>query len=241
MQDDKTVAPSSVHAIQQLKANDVLPVIATGRNVFEVQDVMQATGIDSIVSANGSYVQYQGQFLSAHEIDKGLLQDVTHYANQQGDALAYYNNAGFALSHRDALTTANFHALQQSAVVAPHYYHHQHINFILTFDAGDARRYRERYRGQLSFVRNNPRALDTMQRGVSKAVGIRDILVQAHLTNVPTYAFGDADNDIEMFQMVTTPIAMGNGQANVKRLAKYVTSDNLHDGIAQGLRHFDLI
>ncbi|KLD57675.1 hypothetical protein WP50_31955 [Lactiplantibacillus plantarum] len=53
MQDDKTVAASSVRAIQQLRANHVLPVIATGRNVFEVQDVMTTTGIDSIVSANG--------------------------------------------------------------------------------------------------------------------------------------------------------------------------------------------
>ena len=70
MQDDKTVAASSVRAIQQLRANHVLPVIATGRNVFEVQDVMTTTGIDSIVSANGSYVAYQGQFLSAHELDK---------------------------------------------------------------------------------------------------------------------------------------------------------------------------
>ncbi|WP_249126405.1 HAD hydrolase family protein, partial [Lactiplantibacillus plantarum] len=31
MQDDKTVAASSVRAIQQLRANHVLPVIATGR------------------------------------------------------------------------------------------------------------------------------------------------------------------------------------------------------------------
>ncbi len=251
MQDDKTVAASSVRAIQQLRANHVLPVIATGRNVFEVQDVMTTTGIDSIVSANGSYVAYQGQFLSAHELDKELLTDITHFANRQQNALAYYNNAGFALSHRDALTTSNYRALRQTARVAPHFYEHQHINFLLTFDPLNAAQYRQRYRGRLHFVRNNPRALDTMQWGVSKAVGIQDILTKAvgiqdiltkaHLTKVPTYAFGDQLNDIEMFRMIQTPIAMGNGHPQVKQLARYVTADNMHGGIAQGLQHFDLI
>ncbi|EQM54664.1 HAD family hydrolase [Lactiplantibacillus plantarum EGD-AQ4] len=241
MRDDKTVAPSSVQAIQQLKANHILPVIATGRNVFEVRDIMQQTGIDSIVSANGSYVAYQGHFLSAHELNKDLLADVTHFANRQQHALAYYNNAGFALSHRDALTVDNYQTLHQTATVDPQFYQHQHINFLLTFDPLNAAQYARRYRGRLHFVRNNPRALDTMQWGVSKAVGIRDILTKAHLTTVPTYAFGDQLNDIEMFRMVQTPIAMGNGHPRVKRLAAYVTADNMHDGIAQGLKHFDLI
>jgi len=241
MQNDKTVAASSIEAIQRLKANHVLPVIATGRNVFEVRDIMQATGIDSIVSANGSYVAYQGQFLSAHELDKAVLTDITHFANRHHHALAYYNNAGFVLSHRDALTTSNYQELKQLANVKPQFYQHQHVNFLLTFDPLDAVQYRRRYRGHLHFVRNNPRALDTMQWGVTKAVGIQDILTKAQLTTVPTYAFGDQLNDIEMFQMVKTPIAMGNGHPRVKQLAAYVTADNMHNGIAQGLKHYDLI
>jgi hydroxymethylpyrimidine pyrophosphatase-like HAD family hydrolase len=44
-----------------------------------------------------------------------------------------------------------------------------------------------------------------------------------------------------MFRMIQTPIAMGNGHPQVKQLARYVTADNMHGGIAQGLQHFDLI
>jgi len=241
MQDDKTVAASSVRAIQQLKKNHILPIVATGRNVFEVAPILAQTGIDSIVSANGSYVQYQGQYLSAHELNKGLIEDVTHFANQRHQALAYYNHAGFALSHQDALTIDNFTTLKQTAIVAPDYYRHRPINFMLTFDPNNAAQYQQRYRGQLSFVRNNPRALDTMAWGVTKATGIQDILVKAGLTQVPTYAFGDQLNDLEMFKMVQTPIAMGNGHARVKKLAAYVTDDNMHAGIEHGLQHFDLI
>ncbi|MFC6180735.1 Cof-type HAD-IIB family hydrolase [Lactiplantibacillus daowaiensis] len=241
MQDDKTIAPSSIRAIQQLKHNQVLPVVATGRNVFEVAPLLKRTGIDSIVSANGSYVQYQGQFLAAHELDKGLLHDVTHFANQRGQALAYYNNAGFALSHQNALTVANFAALKQTAAVAPAYYRNHQVNFILTFEPQSAAAYQQRYQGHLNFVRNNPRALDTMAWGVTKATGIHDILTKAGLTHVPTYAFGDQLNDIEMFKTVQTPIAMGNGHPLVKQLAAYVTADNMHQGIEQGLKQFALI
>ncbi|AVK61531.1 Cof-type HAD-IIB family hydrolase [Lactobacillus sp. CBA3605] len=241
MRDDKTVAPSSVQAIQQLRANQILPVIATGRNVFEVASIMRQTHIDSIVSANGSYVQYQGQFLAAHELDKDLLTDITHFANQRGEALAYYNNAGFALSHQDALTVHNYHSLQQAVQVRPNYYRDHHINFLLIFNTHAAEQYQQRYRGRLSLVRNNPQALDTMQWGVSKASGIDDILRTAQLTQVPTYAFGDDLNDIEMLHRVQYPVAMDNGNPQVKRLARYVTADNEHDGIRQGLQHFDLI
>lgn len=41
-------------AMHQLKANQVLPVISTGRNLFEIPNTMQKTGIDTVVSANGS-------------------------------------------------------------------------------------------------------------------------------------------------------------------------------------------
>lgn len=241
MLDDKTVAPSSVAAIQQLKANHVLPVIATGRSVFEVADIMQRTGIDSIVSANGSYVAYQGHFLSTHTIAKDLLTDLTHFANQQRVALAYYDHTNFALSHRDALTVKNYRVVDQQAQIQPDFYQRHQINFLLTFETMAGTQYFNRYRGHLNFVRNNPRAFDTMAWDVTKATGIQDILTKAGLSQVPTYGFGDEMNDVEMFNMVQHPVAMGNGNPRVKAFAEYVTADNMHDGITQGLRHFDLI
>ncbi|MBP0485245.1 HAD-IIB family hydrolase, partial [Sagittula salina] len=54
----KNVSDDNIAAINQLRENNILPVISTGRNIFEIQYVIDATGINSLVSANGSYVQY---------------------------------------------------------------------------------------------------------------------------------------------------------------------------------------
>lgn len=239
--DAKNVLPESIAAIHQLQAHDVLPVIATGRNVFEIQDVLDATGIDAVVSANGSYVQYQGQRLSAAVIEPAVLTAVTQFAAQQGDPVGYFNNRGFRLSQATPDTRANFKLLRLNAVVDPDWYRTQSINFLNVFNRDKLKLYQDRFAGQLSFVRNNPRALDTMVTGVSKQTGIRTFLRAAHLETARTYAFGDGANDLQMFDEVDVPIAMGNGVPAAKAQAAYVTTTNQTDGIVHGLQHFDLI
>lgn len=239
--DDKNVLPTSVAAIQEMQQHHILPVIATGRNIFEIQYVLDATGIDAVVSANGSYVQYQGKKLTAAVIDQKTLAAITAFAKEQGDPLGYFNNQGFRLSQANQDTTDNFKLLRLDAKVDPTWYQTQDINFLNVFNRDKEKIYREKFAGTLSFVRNNPRALDTMQTGVTKQTGIRTFLKEAGLEKVKTYAFGDGLNDLQMFDEVDIPIAMGNGVFQAKNKAAYVTAGNMDDGIVKGLRHFGLI
>ena len=52
-----------------------------------------------------------------------------------------------------------------------------------------------------------------------------------------TPAIGDSDNDAEMLRAVGMPVAMGNADAALKNLAKYITADCDHDGVAQAIYH----
>ena len=239
--DQKHVLPASIAAIQEMRTHGVLPVIATGRNIFEIQDVLDATGIDNVVSANGSYVQYQGRKLSAAVIPSTVLADLTAFAHQQGDPVGYFNAQGFRLSQANQDTQDNFKLLRLDAVVDPSWYQHHAINFLNVFNRDKGDLYNQEFAGKLSFVRNNPRALDTMVTGVSKQTGIQTFLQEAGLTHAKTYAFGDGLNDLQMFDQVDVPVAMGNGLPEVKAQAAYVTTTNTTDGIVQGLRHFNLI
>ncbi len=51
-------------------------------------------------------------------------------------------------------------------------------------------------------------------------------------------AFGDEKNDISMFDIVGTAVAMGNGSQEAKDHADYITSSNDNDGIAKALDKF---
>ena len=44
-------------------------------------------------------------------------------------------------------------------------------------------------------------------------------------------------NDAEMLRAVGMPVAMGNADAALKNLAKYITADCDHDGVAQAVYH----
>ena len=48
-------------------------------------------------------------------------------------------------------------------------------------------------------------------------------------------AFGDERNDISMFDIVGTAVAMGNGSQEAKDHADFVTASNDDDGIAKAL------
>ncbi|KRN02137.1 HAD superfamily hydrolase [Levilactobacillus senmaizukei DSM 21775 = NBRC 103853] len=239
--DEKHVLPASIAAIHEMQQHHILPVIATGRNIFEIQYVLDATNIDAVVSANGSYVQYQGQRLSAAVLDKDVLTAVTKFANEQGDPVGYFNNQGFRLSQANTDTTDNFKLLRLNPVVDPDWYLNHDINFLNVFNRNKEQLYQEKFAGSLSFVRNNPRALDTMLTGITKQTGIRTFLKEAGLSGAKTYAFGDGFNDLQMFDEVDVPIAMGNGVFQAKHQAAYVTGTNTTDGIVTGLQHFGLI
>lgn len=239
--DHKNVLPASIAAIHEMQQHHILPVIATGRNIFEIQYVLDATGIDSVVGANGSYVQFEGKRLTASIIDQPTLAAITAFANAHHDPLAYYNRAGFRLSQANADTTENFQLLRLNPVVDPDWYQHQEINFINVFNRDKDHLYHDQFAGQLDLVRNNPRCLDTMVHGVSKQSGIQALLDKADLQDVKTYAFGDGYNDLQMFDEVDVPISMSNGVPEAKAKAAYVTTSNTTDGIVHGLRHFGLI
>lgn len=239
--DDKSLAKTTIEALTQLRHNQILPVIATGRNLFEIQYVLNQTGINSVVSANGSYVQFEGHRLHAEIIPPSLITTVNRFADQFHDPIAWFNNQSFALNQATNVTAENFKLLHLHPLISTDWYESHPVNFLFVFNFDHEKSYEKQFAGQLSFVRNNPRGLDTMMAGVSKKTGIAQLMEDAHLANLATYAFGDQLNDLQMFDLVDHPICMSNGHPLAKQKAEFVTKSNMDNGIVYGLQHFHLI
>ncbi|WP_461213349.1 Cof-type HAD-IIB family hydrolase [Lacticaseibacillus sp. GG6-2] len=241
LQPDHMPATDTVEALEQLRANGSLPVIATGRNRFEVASAIAASGIDSLIAANGAYVQLAGQGVAEHRLDKTLIAKFNAYAAAHNEPVAWYDQDGLALSTTSADTIDNYHALGFDAPVDPDWWREHHVDFMFVFDRRHDRELQQAFAGELAMVRNNPRGLDVATNGVSKATGLRELVAAGGFEGVPTYTFGDAANDLPLFGAVDHPIAMGNGTQAVKDAAEFVTGDFRHGGIAQGLRYYHLI
>ena len=75
---------------------------------------------------------------------------------------------------------------------------------------------------------------------VNKGTGVLMVATYYEGSIDDTYGFGDSLNDLEMIKECGHGIVMGNGQAEVKAFAEFVTTDVDQDGIANALRHYGL-
>ncbi|MFD1471931.1 Cof-type HAD-IIB family hydrolase [Companilactobacillus mishanensis] len=244
--DDKHVSDRNLLALDLLRENDILPIIATGRNQFEISDTIEAGKFDSFITANGSYVVLEGKPIDVQVIPEQINTNLVAYASHFNEEVAFYNNVGCAVSGDNKLVDENYKALGLKKIIDPDYYKNHDINFSFVYtpvgEDDHQKGYEEIFGRDLTFYRNNPRGLDVVLKGVSKAGGIISLIEHAGLEGIPTYAFGDGNNDIPMFKHVDNPIAMRNGLTIAKQNAKYITKeDNNHSGIYYELRDLKLI
>ncbi len=92
----------------------------------------------------------------------------------------------------------------------------------------------------LSVVRSSPILCEVMDGRVSKAEGIEAVCRYLGADAADAVAFGDGQNDVDMFCAVGESWAMANAPAEVRAAAARVTwLDNVHDGLAEAI--FSLI
>lgn len=81
---------------------------------------------------------------------------------------------------------------------------------------------------------------------VDAAIAVRQrekIVMEAVIDGIPyaaeeAMAFGDADNDSSMLEVVKYGFAMGNATENCQKAAAYVTGTNEEDGVAEAILSF---
>ena len=86
-----------------------------------------------------------------------------------------------------------------------------------------------------SSISNNIEINDTK---ASKGGSLRFLAGHLGIPMSETLAFGDGLNDITMIEAAGIGVAMENGVQELKEAADYVTVDNNHDGVAEGIKRF---
>lgn len=76
---------------------------------------------------------------------------------------------------------------------------------------------------------------DIIPKGVSKLTGIQELQRLWGIQKEEILAFGDSSNDIELLSYLPNSFAMGNANAEVKQVAKYVIGSNNENAVIQTL------
>ncbi|WP_412989363.1 Cof-type HAD-IIB family hydrolase [Pediococcus siamensis] len=230
-------------AIQTLKQNHILPVIATGRSAGIISNILKLTGINSIVALNGQYVALEGKQVYSQSVPRLLLQRFMQFTDERGIALSLYD------AYHEWATGVNL-AMKRSyasihmplPVVDRKRYETVPVYMLIamTENLADDQLLKTEF-PEFDFFRNAKFAIDIVLKGISKQTGIQQALKAIGQENIPTFAFGDGPNDLALMRAVDHGVAMANGVPETKAAAEFVSTDFRQHGVINGLKHFDLI
>ncbi|MGX7244176.1 Cof-type HAD-IIB family hydrolase [Enterococcus quebecensis] len=238
------ISPENHQAILELKQNNILPIIATGRSPKEIKEVILGTSIDSYVSLNGQFNVVEQEVVSKHVIPVAIIRELMSFSKLLGHSLACYTENDYATCYTTN-SMKKLYELDNASLpkISSDFYENNEIYMVYLFseDKEKDQLYQEQFSGSVAFYRDSPYSMAVVLKGQSKKSGIQQVIKHLNLEHLPTYAFGDGNNDLGMFEAVDTAIAMGNASDQVKSHADFITKSHMDGGITFALRHFELI
>lgn len=228
-----------IEALYVIRQNGILPIIATGRGHFELDHLMAASGITSAVAMNGQYIVVEGETIYREPMALTNINKLKALADAKGQALAFYDQDGYWVSEMTELVKAayGFTDAPMPPVNANRYLTDE-VNMLLVFSdqASDVADYRTEI-PEFAYFKNSPYSIDIINATSNKGTGVQKVVDLLGFTG-ETYGFGDGPNDVQLFEMVDHPTAMGNAIDELKTLAEFVTTANTDHGIINAFKHW---
>ena len=248
--DDHMIVPESTkEAIRQLQKNGHKAFVCTGRAMGNVNDPQfDAIGFDGFVAACGNHVEMDGKVLyernmSLEEVKAIYDASRAHHLPviYEGSKYQWLDREGF---EGDSYIIYILEKLKDSAVFLDECSLEDIkankfsalINENTNYTAIE-----ESLNDIFDFMDHGDGIIEAVPIGTSKATGIAWLCNHLHIPVEDTYGIGDSINDLEMLQFVGHSIAMGNAAQAAKDVAEYVTTHIHDDGVANALKHYNLI
>lgn len=92
--------------------------------------------------------------------------------------------------------------------------------------------------GIVDITNSNPKYIEIVPTGISKASGMRTVCDLLGIKMSEVIAAGDGLNDLAMIQEVGVGIAMDNAQEPLKQVADAIAPSNREDGVAAIIREY---
>ena len=235
------VDQETLDAFDQLRENEVLPIIATGRSYYELKELLTLLKAEHFVLSNGCYVRLAGKTIQNAKFSASEIEKILAIAKENRLAAGYFNQREFAVNRLSDVVKEHIAYMGiQEIPISPNFFHKNPVNFMnLYLNEELEKKISAELASVADTVRFAPLAIDVLPKTVSKGTAIQKLLSSMSGTQLETYAFGDQNNDLSMFQLVDYGVAMRDGTDQLKSQASYVAKTE--NGVLEGLKHYGLI
>ncbi|MDI9891322.1 Cof-type HAD-IIB family hydrolase [Microbacterium sp. IEGM 1404] len=262
------IAPSTVDAVRRARANGHLVWLCTGRADGDIHPDVRAIGFDGAISNAGAYATRGDELVLQHPMRRDDVAAIEAYFQAHGihyflqSHEAVFASAGIEPMMREFVRERLAKRAAEIAALG--------LDVVPTTPIPRALPLAELDRDRVAkavFVSPSP---DTVAHagaelgerfhvipgsiplpggsngeiglaGVTKGSAILEVLALLDLDPADAIGIGDSWNDVEMFEVVGTPVAMGNAVPELQRLAGRVTTAVLEDGVHNAFAELGLI
>lgn len=240
---------STKNSILKLRENGYLTILATGRPKNCIDEEILNLGLNGYIASNGAYAEMDNKTLFNETLDNKEIKILLDFLEEnnvvymlEGQEYNYVldiNNEKISnLIKKANLNINNFRedwdkeTVQVSKIIAVAY---DDESFDLVCDRFSKEGY--------AFMSNlsNGGLFEIYKSKYTKGYGVEHLLNLLGISKEDAYAFGDGENDIEMFQEVKYGIAMGGYHEKLEEYAYDFTEDVANEGIEKGLKKLGLI
>ena len=232
---DYSIPQSALRALRLLRERYYV-VIATGRDLDSKFSAGLAELVkpDAVIHLNGTKVTVGDELIYQHTMERELVRRLLSFAQGKEFAVGlttgdedYFINPAFVVRHdlhRWGQSDRNFKdpwKLPDMEVRT------------LTYIGGEAGgRLMESAFPDMKFpMFSSKEGADIVEKGASKAEGLKRLCAYYGVPLSDTVAFGDSMNDYEILKTAGIGVAMGNAFSELKEAADYVTTAIDEDGV----------
>lgn len=234
---DLGLTPSVVEKLKEASKHVDL-FIATGRayNVLTCLNEVKHL-FKGFVVANGSIVMIDNKIIFESVIEDELKDKLVAVAKSLNATLSLLTHEHIYTNVINEYVDRALTPRDEGSLIDLKGYNYQNIryNMAWTFEETEIIAQMEKLLPEFDFFKWGKRGADIIVKSITKAKGIQKVIDTIGYDLNDTYAIGDSSNDVPMFQLVATPIAMGNATDHAKENAKYITLTQTECGLELAL------
>lgn len=265
---DGTISAENREAILRMQEQGKIVTICSGRAPQDIDGILQEAEIQCpVISANGAVVNDGKEMIAEFSMGTEPFNEITANLIENDYYFEIYTNKGIQLfidaleilrkeirrlsqGDKDFPTDWAYRELdiqlsQKGLIKLPSYEHlltglNVYKVFVLSFDKEKLSALKEQIVANeaVSLTTSNWDKLEIAHPEANKGYGLRILADHLGIPMEETVAIGDSINDIPMFEIAGTSIAMGNANDSIKKMCTYTTKPFDENGVAFALREF---
>lgn len=228
----KKISEKTIYMLKELQKKGIMICIASGRGPMTLPK-FEGVQFDAYVLFNGAYCYNEKERIYSNPISNEDIKILLENAKKMNRPVAIASSERLVANGKDADLVEYFSFAKLELEVSENF---EEVSSEEIYQVMLSCR-EEEYGAILKNTENAKiaswweRAADVIPVAGGKGNGIRKTLEYYGIDKEDAIAFGDGNNDVEMFEAVGTAVAMGNASAELKELATDMCGHVSEDGI----------